>query len=116
MKEYIDALRKQITDNPPSFGDADSVLSLLYEAYSEVNRMDDERIKADFNALYQTMNGLTLQEMDWILYVRSVGIMRGRVCSGHQSWNPPGSGTHCRELILVTSPNHKRSIRWLNHS
>ena len=67
MKEYIDALRKQITDNPPNFGDADSVLSLLYEAYSEVNRMDDARITADFHELYQTMNGMTLQEMDQTL-------------------------------------------------
>ena len=67
MKEYIDALRKHITDNPPSFGDADSVLSLLYEAYSQVNRLDDARIKADFSALYQTMNGMNLREMDQIL-------------------------------------------------
>ena len=67
MKEYIDALRKHITDNPPNFGDADSVLALLYEAYSEVNRLDDARIKADFNTLYQAMNGMTLQEMDQIL-------------------------------------------------
>ena len=67
MKEYIDALRKHITDNPPGFGDADSVLTLLYEAYSEVNRLDDARIKADFNTLYQAMNGMTLQEMDRIL-------------------------------------------------
>ena len=67
MKEYIDALRKQITANPPGFGDADSVLSLLYESYSEVNRLDDARIKADFNALYETMNGMSLREMDQIL-------------------------------------------------
>ena len=67
MKEYIDTLRKHIEDNPPNFGDADSVLSLLYEAYSEVNRPDNARIKADFNTLYQAMNGMTLQEMDRIL-------------------------------------------------
>ena len=67
MKEYIDALRKHITDNLPGFGDVDSVLALLYEAYSEVNRLDDARIKADFNALYRTMNGTTLQKMDRIL-------------------------------------------------
>lgn len=67
MKEYINSLRKHITDNPPDFGDADSVLALLYEAYSEINRMDDTQIKADFAALYQTMNGMTLQEMDRIL-------------------------------------------------
>lgn len=68
MKEYIDALRKQIADNPPNLDGSESVLTFLYEAYSQVNRMDDDRIKADFNTLYQTMNGMTLQEMDQILY------------------------------------------------
>lgn len=67
MKEYIDALKKQIAENPPNLGDSESVLAFLYEAYSQVNRMDDDRIKADFNALYQAMNGMTLQEMDQIL-------------------------------------------------
>ena len=67
MKEYIDALRKHITDNPPGLGDTDSVLAFLYETYNEVNRLDDARIKADFNTLYQAMNGMTLQEMDQIL-------------------------------------------------
>ena len=67
MKEYIDALRKQIADNPPNLDGSESVLAFLYEAYSQVNRLDDARIKADFNALYQSMNGMTLQEMDQIL-------------------------------------------------
>ena len=67
MKEYIDALRKQIADDPPKLDGSESVLAFLYEAYSQVNRLDDARIKADFNALYQTMNGMTLQEMDRIL-------------------------------------------------
>ena len=30
--------------------------------------MDDAQIKADFNALYQAMNGMELQEMDKIIY------------------------------------------------
>ena len=67
MKEYIDALRKQIADNPPNLDGSESVLAFLYEAYSQVNRLDDARIKADFNTLYQAMNGMTLQEMDRIL-------------------------------------------------
>ena len=67
MKEYIDALRKQIADDPPNLDGSESVLAFLYEAYSQVNRLDDARIKADFNALYQSMNGMTLQEMDRIL-------------------------------------------------
>lgn len=67
MKEYFDVLRKQISDNPPDLDGSESVLAFLYEAYSEVNRMDDSQIKADFNALYQAMNSMTLQEMDRIL-------------------------------------------------
>ena len=67
MKEYIDALRKQIAENPPNLDGSDSVLAFLYETYSQVNRMDDARIKADFSELYQAMNGMTLQEMDQIL-------------------------------------------------
>lgn len=67
MKEYIDALRKQLADNPPNLDGSESVLEFLYEAYSQVNRMDDARIKADFNALYQAMNGMDLREMDQIL-------------------------------------------------
>ena len=67
MKEYIDALKRQIADDPPNLDGSESVLAFLYKAYSQVNRLDDTRIKADFNALYQTMNGMTLQEMDQIL-------------------------------------------------
>lgn len=67
MKEYIDALQKQLADNPPNLDGSDSILAFLYEAYSQVNRMDDAQVKADFNALYQAMNGMTLQEMDQIL-------------------------------------------------
>ena len=67
MKEYIDALRKQIADNPPDLDGSKSVLAFLYESYSQVNRMDDAQIKADFSELYRAMNGMTLQEMDRIL-------------------------------------------------
>ena len=68
MNPYIEKLKQQIIEDPPDFGDGNSVLTLLYEAYNEVNRMDDEQIKADFNALYQAMNGMTVQEMDRIIY------------------------------------------------
>ena len=68
MKEYFETLRKHIGQHPPELGDADSVLALLYEAYNAVNTVDDDQIKADFNALYQAMNGMELQEMDRIIY------------------------------------------------
>lgn len=68
MNPYIEILKQQIEGHPPGYGDGNSVLTLLYEAYNEVNRMDDEQIKADFNALYRAMNGMELREMDKIIY------------------------------------------------
>ena len=68
MNPYIEKLKQQIEEHPPDLGDGNSILTLLYEAYNEANRMDDEQIKVDFNALYQAMNGMTLQEMDRIIY------------------------------------------------
>ena len=35
MENIIEVLKQHISGNMPDFGDGDSVLSLLYEAYSE---------------------------------------------------------------------------------
>ena len=68
MNPYIEKLEQQIADNPPNFGDADSVLGLLYECFNENNPYDNEQIKADFEMLYRRMNGMPLREMDQIVY------------------------------------------------
>ena len=68
MKTYFEKLRTYIAENPPNFGDGESVLTLLYEAYAESNQMDDGTIKEDFNELYGQMNGIELREMDKIIY------------------------------------------------
>ena len=68
MEKYFEKLRTYIAENPPDFGDGDSVLTLLYETYAESNKMDDGTIKEDFNALYRQMNGMELREMDKIIY------------------------------------------------
>ena len=68
MNPYIEKLEQQIADNPPNFGDADSVLGLLYECFNENNPYDNEQIKADFEDLYRKMNGMPLREMDRIVY------------------------------------------------
>ena len=68
MKTFLEKLNAHIAENPPNFGDSASVLALLYEAYNEVNPMDNAQIKADFNELYQRMNGMELREMDRIVY------------------------------------------------
>ena len=68
MEKYFEKLKTYIAKNPPDFGDGESVLTLLYEAYAESNRMDDGTIKKDFKELYRQMNGMELREMDRIIY------------------------------------------------
>lgn len=67
MDKFYDVLKRHVAEHQPDFGSGDSVLTLLYEAYSECNRLDDAQIKADFNELYRHMNGMDLREMDRIL-------------------------------------------------
>ena len=68
MKNFYDVLNQYISENRPDFGDGESVLTMLYEAYSECNRLDDAQIKANFNELYRLMNGMELRDMDKIIY------------------------------------------------
>ena len=68
MKTVLETLKAHIEQHPPSYGDAESVLAMLYECHNENNPYDNEQIKEDFNELYQQMNGMSLQEMDRIIY------------------------------------------------
>ena len=67
MEEYFRALETYVASCKLNLGDGESVLSLLYEAYSDNNRMYNDQIKADFAELYQLLNGMPLREMDWII-------------------------------------------------
>lgn len=67
MTEYIHALETYVASRMLNLGDGESVLSLLYEAYGDGNRIDDDQIKANFGELYRLLNGMPLQEMDWII-------------------------------------------------
>ena len=68
LKNYFETLKAYIAKHPPNFGDGESVLTMLYECHNENNPYDNEQIKADFNDLYQQMNGMELREMDKIIY------------------------------------------------
>ena len=67
MADFFQSLKANIDAHPPQYGDETSVLTMLYEAYSQSNQMDDAQLKQDFENLYQQMNGMSLQEMDRIL-------------------------------------------------
>ena len=68
MKEFFERLKQRVADDPPNYGDADSVLGLLYECFNENNPYDSEQIKTDFEELYRQMNSMPLREMDKIIY------------------------------------------------
>lgn len=67
MAEYIQTLETYVDSRKMNLGDGESLVSLLYEAYGDVNRIDDDQIKADFGELYRLLNGMPLREMDWII-------------------------------------------------
>ena len=65
MNEYLTALQTHLTtQQSPN----QSILDLLYDAYNDTTGMDNAAIKADFERLYQLMNGKPLQEIDEIIY------------------------------------------------
>ena len=66
-QEFVSFLDRYIAEKPPNFGEGNSVLTLLYEAYNEANNMDNDAIKAGFRDLYKSMNRMPLQEMDAIV-------------------------------------------------
>ena len=57
MEEYVQALEIHVASRKLILGDGESILSLLYEAYGDINPMYDDQIKADFAELYQELNG-----------------------------------------------------------
>lgn len=68
MKEFLEKLKQRVAENPPNYGDVDSVLGLLYECFNENNPYDNDEIKTDFEELYQQMNGMSIRDMDMVIY------------------------------------------------
>ena len=65
MNEFMIALQTHLTTQQST---NQNLLDLLYDAYNDTTGMDNEEIKADFEKLYQLMNGKALQEIDEIIY------------------------------------------------
>ena len=68
IEKYIQTLKKLALSDEINLGGADTVLGMLYECYNENHPYDNEEIKADFNELYQQMNGMSLRDMDKVIY------------------------------------------------
>ena len=65
MNEYLTALQTYLAAQQST---NQNILDLLFDAYNDTTSMDNAAIKADFEELYQLMNGKPLQEIDEIIY------------------------------------------------
>ena len=65
MNDYLTALQTHLATQQST---NQNILDLLYDAYNDTAGLDNEAIKADFERLYQLMNGKPLQEIDEIIY------------------------------------------------
>lgn len=68
MEKLVEALQQHFDQNPPTYGDAESVLDMLFWHYTEYNQIDNEKIKAQFAKLRDYLN-LPLQEYDKVFYI-----------------------------------------------
>lgn len=70
LQKFVAVLRRHLDQETPNYqdGDAESLLEMLFNVYTEFNGFDNEVIRQDFNDLYVAMNGKTLREMDEIIY------------------------------------------------
>ena len=68
MEQYIQKLRSYMAEQKLPDESPQSILNLLYEAYNEINLMDDDKVKQDFHEMYELMNGMPLREMVNIVY------------------------------------------------
>ena len=65
MNEYLTALQTHLNTQQST---DQNILDLLFDAYNDTTGIDNAEIKADFERLYQLMNGKSLQEIDEIIY------------------------------------------------
>lgn len=68
MEKLIEVLQQHFTQNPPDYGDAESVLDMLFWYYTEYNQIDNEAIKTQFAKLRDYLN-LPPQEYDEVFYI-----------------------------------------------
>lgn len=69
-EKLMEALRQYFSQNPPVYGDAESVLDMLFWYYIENNQMDNEKIKTQFAKLRDRLS-LPPQEYDEVFYIVS---------------------------------------------
>ena len=66
---FLEVLRKHVADHAPNYGEwnAQSLLQMLYMAYSEYNRFETDDVKCGFEGLYDLLKGLPLKSLDAVI-------------------------------------------------
>lgn len=69
MVPFMEVLRNHIAAHAPNYGDwnAQSILQMLYVAYSEYNRFETDDVKSGFEGLYDLLRGLPLKNLDSVI-------------------------------------------------
>ena len=68
MDEFMNVLQTKLATQQPHYPDnAGSILEVLFDAYNESSGFDNATIKADFEELYQLMNGKPPKEVNEII-------------------------------------------------
>ncbi len=71
MEKYIALLKASLDRQPPAYNApvGESLLELLFQAYTRFNGIDNAAIRAHFEELYTALNGKPLREVDPIIDV-----------------------------------------------
>lgn len=70
MKKLAEMLKQYVEQNPSKYGDAESVLDILYWHHTEHGSADNEKIANQFAALRKLVN-FPRKEYDQVFYVVS---------------------------------------------
>lgn len=70
MEKLIETLQHHFRQNPPDYGDAESVLDALYWRYTECGDSDSEKIRGQFDALRKLVS-FPPKEYDQVFYLVS---------------------------------------------
>lgn len=68
ITKIVSVLETHTLQNQPDYGDGSTLLEMIYESFCDHNNFETDQIKAGFEALYETMNGKTLQVCDKLIY------------------------------------------------
>ena len=66
MNPYISKLKSFLSENEPDYGNAESLLEMIYFHYTEFNSIDSESIREKFKKLRSLFPNLTLRDFDEI--------------------------------------------------